>query len=133
LTETYTPQLIRINVSLTKSNKEFHTHCDVRVSENIKIDDLIKIAVDKFNEDFRDQPGSDLIQFRRNFSNYELRPSKKNGLPKLDLPSISSEVKVTDTYITQFSLLYKEEDVIRQKMKSSREASAGVCKRCVIF
>ena len=141
------PLIIRVYVSLDKESNSLSNlfSCDIREPENVIIGDLIKMAVDRFNELFRDEPQlsassasspsspSELIQFRRNFEIYELRPSKKNGLAKLDLPPISSQVKVSDTYITQFSLIFKEEDLIRRKIKLRREDSSTVCRRCVIF
>ncbi len=102
------------------------------------------MAVEKFNEDFKEAEHDEgsmnlpprltdqLIQLARNFKNYELRPSKKNGKPKIDLPCISPEVKVIETFITQFSLVFREEDILKIKSKSKKEKGSH-CRRCLIF
>jgi len=98
---------------------------NLRVSDSLLIRELLILAVDKFNQLFEDNN----INFRlkRNFENFELRPSKKNGMPKLDLPSISGDVCVHSTYITQFALIYKEEDLVMIKKNK------GKCERCLIL
>ena len=84
------------------------------------------MAVDKFNEHFKENEFN--LQLKRNFSNYEFRPSKKTGLPKLDLPPISNDVIVRDTFITQFSLMCKSEDLVFVKSEKT-----SVCNRCMIL
>ena len=104
-------------------NKETLSWVNLRVPENTNIAELIQNAVDKFNEELsQGQPG---VQLKRNFENYDLKPSKKNGHPKTDLPAISGQALVKDTNITQFSLLCQLEDIviIKPKPKSCCECT----------
>ncbi len=87
---------------------------------------LIEISIDKFNEYFRVKE-MNLILIN-NPRNMELRPSKKNGQAKMDLPAIDSECFVCDTKLNQFTLLYKDEDLIRVNVKKRSS-----CQRCLIL
>jgi len=88
---------------------------------------LIEISIDKFNEYFRIKRMN--IMILNNPKNMELRPSKKNGQPKMDLPSIDSECFVCDTKLNQFTMLYKEEDLIRVNDKKKSFS----CRKCLIL
>ena len=122
------PKIIKVNLFIEKNKNEIKENLysvNLRVSDSLLIRELLILAVDKFNQLFEDNN----INFRlkRNFENFELRPSKKNGMPKLDLPSISGDVCVHSTYITQFALIYKEEDLVMIKKNK------GKCERCLIL
>ena len=56
----------------------------IQVNENIKIKDLIKLSINAFNSKLEVEN----LNFRFNveYDKYNLKQSKKNGLPKDDLP-----------------------------------------------
>lgn len=84
------------------------------------------MAVDKFNDYFNDNNIN--IQFNPNYKDFELRPSKKNGRPKLDLPAIHGDSLVKDTHIENLSLKFKEVNlVIKNKKKKTK------CDQCLIM
>lgn len=78
--------LLKVYCILNINNKEFLHSIDFQIPENIKISELIRLSVDKFNENFINENKN--ISFKNIYSHYELRPSKKNGHPKMDLPCI---------------------------------------------
>jgi len=80
-----------INTNCNKNNsKKKSKKGDDLFSFNLKIDasmviyDLIKIAVDTFNERFRNDNYKYLLSNR--YNNYKLKASKKNGFPNVDIP-----------------------------------------------
>jgi hypothetical protein len=46
------------------------------------------------------------------YSNYNFKPAKKTGKPRLDFPKIEKDIKVFDTGIEHFALLYSQNDLI---------------------
>ncbi len=96
------------------------------IPRNTSIKNLIDLSIDKFNEYFREK-GMTMILIK-NLKNYELRPSKKNGQPKMDLPSIDAECFVFDTKINQFALIYNEQDLILYNEKKRSK-----CQQCLLL
>ena len=83
------------------------------------------MSVNKFNEYFR---GKEMNRMLVNTSKKcHLRPIKKNGQPKMDLPSIDEECYVSDTQMTQFAFTYTDSDLIRLSEKKKK------CERCLIL
>ncbi len=119
---------MKINI-ITKFDKEktVLSSFTIEIPGDRKIKNLIEISRDKFNEYFHEK-GMKLMLVNKPKNNFELRPSKKNGQPKLDLPSIDGESYVCDTQIHQFSFIYCDEDLIQlREMKKTR------CERCLIM
>jgi len=93
---------------------------------NTKIKQLIEISINKFNEYFR-LKGMNLM-LANNSGKCDLRPSKKNGFPKMDLPAIDSDSYLSDTQITQFAFAYSVEDMVKfEEMKKKK------CLPCLIM
>lgn len=57
---------------------------NLRIDSNITIFDLIKTAVDSFNDKFQNEKFKYLLS--NNYNNYKLKASKKNGSPNKDIP-----------------------------------------------
>ena len=83
------------------------------------------MSVDGFNDYFKDNSLG--IQLKVNYQEYEMRPSKKNGHPKIDLPCIHDNVLVKDTLIENFALQYRKENILT---KLNRQ---GKCNKCLVM
>ncbi len=84
---------------------------------------LIKISIDEFNNLFERE--GENIRFSLNYKNYKLKPSKKNGRPKLYYPMIDLETCIKELQMENLSLVYKKEDFIVIKRVK--------CGSCVFF
>ncbi len=96
----------------------------LNLSENIKISDLIKIAVNKINTILYNEKLN--YQLSDRSDNYDLKPSKKNGDPKLDLPSIDRDAALGTTLISNFSLVYQKKELICMKKRDK-------CRICIVY
>jgi hypothetical protein len=54
------------------------------VDEKISISELLEISVDSFNKNFEREARP--FRLSLDYLQYNLKPSKKNGMPKEDLP-----------------------------------------------
>lgn len=95
----------------------------MNLSENTKISEIIKIAVNKLNTILYNEKIG--FQFIEIFEEYDIKPSRKNGDPKLDLPSLDKDASVGSTAMLNFSLIYRKEDLRGIKKKPK-------CLLCVI-
>lgn len=118
---------VKISI-ITKIDKDSNilSSFSSEIPGDTRIKKLIELSIDKFNEYFREK-GMNILLIN-NLKNYELRPSKKNGQPKMDLPSIEGECYVCDTQINQFALIYREEDLIRINEKKRTR-----CQQCLFM
>ena len=66
------------------------------------------------------------LRFDYKYSNYQLKPSKKNYRPKKDFPNIDKEMNVLETGITQLSLIYSKSDLVTIKNRAR-------CNNCSIL
>lgn len=80
-----------VKINLLIENKKNHlkqedrlNSLNLRIDSNITIFDLIKNAVDSFNDKFRNENFKYLLS--NNCDNYKLKVSKKNGSPNKDIP-----------------------------------------------
>jgi hypothetical protein len=117
--------LVRINLLHEIDNKEEISVIHLKISENTTISNMVKIAVDKYNDYFFENSLS--IKFVCNYDEYDVRPSKKTGHPKLDLPCIQNDVFVKQTCIDNFSLIYKKKNLKKVTEKKN------LCRECFIF
>jgi hypothetical protein len=64
-----------------------------------------------------------------------LKPSKKNGKAKLDMPCFNEEILVSNCYTSNFSLLWKEDpEDIKQMFELNKRNKQHMCKGgCVVF
>ena len=114
----YSLQAKQIKVSLIieiDKSEEVITQ-NFSIAKCLKTDDLIIKVINEFNilltnKNYR-------IRFDYNYSNYQLRPSKKNDRPNMDLPNLDKEIYVFETGITNLSLIYSQSDLITLKNRS---------------
>ncbi len=62
----------------------------------------------------------------RESESYELKPSKKNGDAKLDLPSLDRDASVGSTQLQNFTLVYRDSELLCMKKREK-------CTRCIVF
>ncbi len=105
-------------------NPSFRTSVLLNIPEYNKISEIIKIAVNKLNTILYNEKLN--YQLIENYENYEIKTSKKNGDPKLDLPSLDRDAQVGSTQLLNFSLIYRNEDLISIKKRNK-------CKMCAIY
>ena len=70
---------------INKGKQQINKTVSIEINQYITIYQLIKEAVDSFNQLFKKEE----ISYRLNLDsldNYQIRTSKKNGKPKNDLP-----------------------------------------------
>ncbi len=82
---------VKVNLLIDDKNKilkdeECICSLNLRIDCNITIFDLIKNAVDAFNDKFKNENFKYLLS--NNYNNYKLKASKKNGSPNKDIPGI---------------------------------------------
>ena len=130
-------QLIKISI-LIKNNSEIKMSKNQKTEKPVEkihyvmltIDssfyssNIVKSSLDLFNNIFEE--GKDDYRLSLNYENYKLKPSKKNGKPNMDYPCIDKESTIKDTGIVNFSIIYKEEDLIKIQKKTQ-------CCKCSIF
>lgn len=96
--------------------------------ESDSIFDLIKMTIRKFNDDKHCNDGI-YVQLRERWINYEIKPSKKNGYPKIDYPSFCKSISIKDTSTYSFSLIVKPEDMILVNKVSKPTR----CEKCIVW
>lgn len=112
-------------------NRDELFNITIHVSNNMRIRELIKTAVNTFNTLFSNY--KILYNLREEYKSYNLKPSKKNGHPKSYLPSnycnkldIDKNTFISSICMTNLYLIYKEEDLIQIRPRSK-------CFKCIIF
>lgn len=82
--------IVKINLVIEHKNnhkhfvKEDYFYLNLVITDRIAISELIRLSVDGFNEKFRSENYKYLLE--NNYQNFHLKPSKKNGYPKTDIP-----------------------------------------------
>ncbi len=77
---------------------------------SLNIQDLIIKSIDELNNLFHLKELNQRLSTK--YSNYNFKPAKKTGKAKIDLPIIEKDIKVFDTGIEHFALLYIKSDLI---------------------
>jgi hypothetical protein len=107
---------------------------NIEIQENSTINDLIRISLNAINTYLENIKSNKRLKY--NIDNYQIKPSKKNGQPKLDLPALNKQTLVSETQINSFSLIYKPEDVIiliNNKEENSNNNIKRECCGCMLF
>lgn len=93
---------------------------------------IIAKAINEFNTQF----ASDRTLFKLNgdASRYALKPSKKTGFPKTDMPFVNSSRTLADVNMTQFTLVWKENSAdFRSYFIKSKVQEKKTCQGCIVF
>ena len=76
------------------------------VSNQSKIENVIERAIKEFNNNFEKE--NVLFRLKKDICNYCLKPSKKNGFPKSDMPSFNNKSTIQEVNFNNFTVIWKE-------------------------
>lgn len=76
---------ISINVIINNQNEEpIKKSFMLEIDDSLTTTDLIRLSIERFNEILQEE--KQIVSLDGDMRHYSLRPSKKNGSPKLDFP-----------------------------------------------
>ena len=77
------------------------------MSNSSKMESVVEKAITEFNNSFAVE--NVLFRLKTETIKYGLKPSKKTGFPKTDMPSFKPKTTVGESNLTTFTLVWKEE------------------------
>lgn len=77
------------------------------MSNSTKMEIVVEKAITEFNSLFSKEKV--LFRLKNEPEKFGLKPSKKTGYPKTDMPSFNPKTTLTDSNLTTFTLIWKEE------------------------
>ena len=106
--------------------------CSFQVNQSSTIKLVIQKAIDEFNAMFSAEKTK--LRLKEDIDLYVLKPSKKNGKPKQDMPYFNEDTIVCNCYTNTFSLLWKENpDVITEMFELDRTRNQMCKGGCLMF
>ena len=76
------------------------------VSNQSKIENIIERSIKEFNNNFEKE--NVLFRLKKDICNYCLKPSKKNGFPKTDMPSFNNKCTIQEVNFNNFTIIWRE-------------------------
>ena len=125
-------QFISINLVIDKSHKIMKT-TSFLVNNATKFEKIIGKAISNLN--FQLNKEKALFKLNEDSSKYGLKQSKKNGLPRLDLPCINKDVALGEINISHFTLVWKDNvnNFDSYFVTVNRGQKKHCTKNCIIF
>ena len=125
-------QFISINLVIDKSHKIMKT-TSFLVNNATKFEKIIGKAISNLN--FQLNKEKALFKLNEDSSKYGLKQSKKNGLPRLDLPCINKDVTLGEINISNFTLVWKDNvnNFDSYFVTVNRGQKKHCTKNCIIF
>lgn len=125
-------QFISINLVIDKSHKIMKT-TSFLVNNTTKFEKIIGKAISNLN--FQLNKEKALFKLNEDSSKYGLKQSKKNGLPRLDLPCINKDVTLGEINISNFTLVWKDNvnNFDSYFVTVNRGQKKHCTKNCIIF
>ena len=125
--ESFQQTLVNINVVISESVKKI----SIIVNSKCKIASLINRSISDFNKEFEKEK----VPFRLNSDpdNYVLKPAKKKGFPKVDMPYFNSETTIAETDTTNFAICWKDDPDNFKIMFEVNKKRAQCQGKCIIF
>lgn len=125
-------QFISINLVIDKSHKIMKT-TSFLVNNATKFEKIIGKAISNLN--FQLNKEKALFKLNEDSSKYGLKQSKKNGLPRLDLPCINKDVTLGEINISHFTLVWKDNvnNFDSYFVTVNRGQKKHCTKNCIIF
>lgn len=119
--------LVNVNVVISESVKTI----SIIVSSKCKIASLVHRSITDFNKEFEKEK----VPFRLNSDpdNYVLKPAKKKGFPKVDMPYFNSETTVAETDTSNFAICWKDDPDNFKIMFEINRKKAQCQGKCIIF
>lgn len=105
------------------------------MSNQSKIEAVIQRAIAEFNLTFEKEHVS--FRLKKDVVKFGLKPSKKkNGFPKIDMPSFNPKTTIAESNLTMFTLIWREKpsdfEIYFDKTHSKKRMNCQN-KGCVIF
>jgi hypothetical protein len=100
--ENFSMVFITINLVIGEGIKSIN----LLVSNQSKIENVIERAIKEFNNNFEKE--NVLFRLKKDICNYCLKPSKKNGFPKSDMPSFNNKSTIQEVNFNNFTIIWKE-------------------------
>ena len=129
---------ITINTMIAIDQEKVYS-VSVLVKDITTMAELIDVAVKKFNEErlkIEDKNGKLIgtLYFKEDEDKYQIKPSKKNGKPKLDYPPFLPTATVSDTASTNLALIYPQNSVLIKPI-NNKDRDNMTCKdiSCILF
>ena len=121
---THNGYLITVNISVVMLNNIKRISFDV--NSNTKIAMIIDKAITAFNKEFKNDNVN--IRIKDEPECFVLKPAKKNGQPKMDLPFFNEHMVVHETKRENFALCWKDDpDDYQQMFKSKQKNNDCIC------
>lgn len=95
--------ILTINLVVGKGTKSI----TLLMSNSSKMEIVVEKAITEFNSLFSKEKV--LFRLKNEPEKFGLKPSKKTGYPKTDMPSFNPKTTLTDSNLTTFTLIWKEE------------------------
>ena len=95
--------ILTINLVVGKGTKSI----TLLMSNSSKMELVVEKAITEFNSLFSKE--NVLFRLKNEPEKFGLKPSKKTGYPKTDIPSFNPKTTLTDSNLTTFTLIWKEE------------------------
>ena len=100
--ENFSMVFITINLVIGEGIKNIN----LLVSNQSKVENIIERALNEFNNNFEKEKV--LFRLKSNILNYGLKPSKKNGFPKSDMPCFNPKSTIQEVNFNNFTIVWKE-------------------------
>ena len=119
--------LVNVNVVISESVKTI----SIIANSKCKIASLVHRSITDFNKEFEKEK----VPFRLNSDpdNYVLKPAKKKGFPKVDMPYFNSETTVAETDTSNFAICWKDDPDNFKIMFEINRKKAQCQGKCIIF
>ena len=119
--------LVNVNVVISESVKTI----SIIVNSKCKIASLVNRSITDLNKEFEKEK----VPFRLNSDpdNYVLKPAKKKGFPKVDMPYFNSETTVAETDTSNFAICWKDDPDDFKVMFEINRKKAQCQGKCIIF
>ena len=127
--ESFQKTMINISVVISEAEKIVKT-ISIIVNSKCKMPALVNRALNDLNKQFEKEQ----VAFRLNSDpdNYVIKPAKKKGYPKVDMPCFSNETTVEEADTKNFAICWKD-DPDNFKIMFEIHKKAGCQNKCVIF
>ena len=128
-TSVKTQNVEELNKTIEEAEKIVKT-ISIIVNSKCKMPALVNRALNDLNKQFEKEQ----VAFRLNSDpdNYVIKPAKKKGYPKVDMPCFSNETTVEEADTKNFAICWKD-DPDNFKIMFEIHKKAGCQNKCVIF
>lgn len=125
-------KIIKINLVIGNSVKSIA----LVMSNMTELEIVIQKAIIQFNIDFIKKKAKYRLK-TRDFENYDLKSSNKDGFPENESPSYNHKLKIKDLDKSNFTLVWKNEPnnfkIYFKKIKREKNPIFGSCYNCLLF